>query len=108
MPPAVLFADFGNAVAWGLLALMVTGLAAVLLSAAPPLMAVRHGWRWTTAMVMGSVACGVPLRLMLDADDIAGEAWGLVSFPLWLLVAVVARRGPPVGSFLQSRYEQRS
>ena len=85
----------GDLIAFGLLFLVIAGTAACFLTVWPVFRALRHGWRWTLAVVAATVACGLPLRRMYAADDIAGEAWGLVSFPLWIALAILARRGPP-------------
>jgi hypothetical protein len=100
---------FGDALAIGLLFLVVAGTAACILTVLPIGMALRHGWRWTAAVTALTVACGLPLRIMFQADDPAGASWGLISFPLWLVLAKLARRGPPESvGVLRSRHEDRA
>lgn len=46
-----------------------------------------------------TVVCAVPFRIgiarFLDDPNRGDEPWIWMSFPLWIVLAVLARRGPP-------------
>ena len=78
-----------------LLIAAVVGVVGFMFMLLPVLIAIRHGWRWTLAAVAATWLAAWPLRAAFESDDLAHASWGFLSFPLWIAIAVIARRGPP-------------
>lgn len=87
--------DIGRVILVALLILAVVGIVACMMMLLPILIAFRHGLRWTVATVAASWLAGVPLRMAFDPNELPLESRGLLSFPLWIVIAIVAWRGPP-------------
>lgn len=85
----------GQVLLFALLVLVIVAVVGCILMLLPILIALRHGWRWTLATLAVAWLAGFPLRLAYDSDEITESSWGLISFPLWIAVAVIAWRGPP-------------
>ena len=90
----------GELLVWVIVILTIVSLVAFFVAILPVLIAVRHGWRWTLAMMATAFVFSLPLRIagVLRTDpgtDSLRETWGWVSFPLWVALAVIAWRGPP-------------
>ena len=74
---------------------VILGGVAFMFMVLPVLIAIRHGWRWAVAAAAATWLAGWPLRAAFDSDELAHASWGFLSFPLWIAIALVARRGPP-------------
>ena len=78
----------------GFVLILVASLVALL----PVLFAIRHGWRWTAVVAVLSWLCSAPFRFGLNEfydDPSTSDPWVWLSFPIWIGLAIVARRGPP-------------
>lgn len=73
-------------------------LVAALVALLPVLFAMRHGWRWAAVVALLSWLCSAPFRFGLNEfydDPSRSDPWVWLSFPMWIGLAIVARRGPP-------------
>ena len=85
----------GEVLLLAILVLAVVAAVGCMMMMFPILVAIRHGWRWMLATIAATSLAGWPLRVAFDSEEITHSWWGLISFPLWMAVAVVAWRGPP-------------